>query len=153
VIITKFYFKYEYYYEYSLGDLVGFLLLLTPFIAMITWFWEQKLSHQKIESSFGSIFFSKKNVYTNLQAIELYVASSGSSEPGTTSTQSLSIAMKVKGRKSPIGIFTKGSWDSADEIVNEIKNISQVTGVASINTSERFDYIFKGRFHKEFDLP
>ena len=150
VILTKFYFKYD----YTLADWIGFVLLLTPFIAMITWFWEQKISHQRIESRFGSIFFTKKNILTNLKSIELYLADGGSNQPGVASSQSLSIAMKVDGRKANVGIFTKVPWSklSGDEIVTEVKEISKVTGVSTINTSEQFDTMYQTLFNKEFSL-
>jgi phosphatidylglycerophosphate synthase len=148
VILAKFYFKYQ----YTVGDWIIFLLLLTPFIAMVTWFWHQKLSHQKIESIFGSIFFTKRKTFTNLQSIELDVGDNHLKN--ASDTLFLTIDMKIEGRKELIGIFTKKSWRkcSSDEIVKEIKEISKVTGVSAINVSGHFKSMYQKAFNKEFTL-
>jgi hypothetical protein len=119
---------------------------------MVTAFWHQKISNKKIEVSFGSIFFTKNIVYTNLQSIELYIAV-GSTD-GPTVVNSLFIAMKFTDRKEHVGLFMKKDWDkcSAEEAVNEIKEISKVTGVSVINASPQFKQMFQRQFNKEFSL-
>jgi hypothetical protein len=153
VIVSTNYFRHFQYGQYTLGVITPCVVICLPFIAMLTAFWHQKLSHQKIEVTFGTKFFTKKYDYTGLEFIKLNVGST--TNTSGPSSEFLTIDMKVRDRKAHIGIFTKESWSkcSADEIVNEVMKISKVTGISTIKTSERFDYLYSARFNKEFKIP
>lgn len=146
VLVAKLYFKGEYTLEVLLtGGLISI-----PLIAMVSWFWQHKLSYQKIESSFGSLFFTKKTVYTNLQSIEL--STSHVDVKGGGDYFLLSIAIKVSGRKEPVCLLIDFDKSNDHEIVSVVKEVSKVTGVSSINVSEHFNAIYQERFNKEFSL-
>lgn len=73
---------------------------------------------------------------------------------GPSNVNFLSIAMKVADRKELVGLFIKKDWDkcSAEQVINEIKEIAKVTGVSVINASPQFKQMFQRQFNKEFSL-
>ncbi|NMP15370.1 hypothetical protein [Thalassotalea sp. Y01] len=142
---------------YSRDDITIKALLIgggfsIPLIALATCYWKQKLSYQSIESSFGALFFAKNKVYSNLLSIELYVAVI--EVENAADGLSLSIAMEIADRNENLELLTKVSWSkcSGTEIVNEINEISKVTGVTVINASPQFKQMFQRQFNKEFSL-
>lgn len=122
----------------------------TPFIAMASWFWRQKLSYQKIESSFGTLFFTKSKVYTDLQSIELTnsLVQAGSGPD----IHLLSVGIKISGRKEIFNLRNDLAKLTEQDAANLIKEMAKITGISTINASKSFHDIYERVFKNQFKL-
>ncbi len=146
VLVSTFIFRGDFTLKTLLIDGV----ISIPLIAMVSWFWEHKLSYQKIESRFGTLFFTKKNIYTGLQSIEL--STDHVDVKGGGDTIHLSIDIKISGRKKTVCLMGCLDETSKHTISSVVKEISEVTGVSSINVSDHFYVVYQEKFNKEFSL-
>lgn len=137
--------------DFSLSKLLIYSGMSLPFVAMVSWFWYQRLSVQKIESCFGSWFFRKKTIYTDLRSIELFTSEVDAKGKGDHFL--LAIGVKIAGRTTPLSLMNNLDKLSEHAIVSVIHDVSNATGVTSIHVSEHFSAVYQSKFNKAFNAP
>ncbi|MFT4924816.1 MAG: hypothetical protein ACI8WB_000900 [Phenylobacterium sp.] len=147
IIVNKHYLAFV---ELRVGSMIGLCLVGLFLFCMVSWFWQLKLSHRRIESSFGTPLFRKTNVYTDLKSIELFAAHI--EVKNGPDRFKLAIGMQLASRPKPMVLFSGLKEDEERQLANYVKEILQATGPLPVNISDHFKELYQYQFDQAFSL-